>query len=228
MNVYPLSIQDPFAYDCVSPNAIWAYNSEKDLVLLDLDTKSQLGKSYPDCTIDQVVDNGTVVIKKGKRKMEILAEGYAIIDSEGREIVPFGKFTFIGNFRNGLATYSTTGYGIPLGLSQNKYAQENAINGKAYAKWFELGNKYGQFGGVKSDPFTQGYINQKGEVIIPQKYVYAQPFDEDGYAIVGGPARRGSLGMGYTRTYSKIDKSGNTVATDLKVKTNHDCTLSER
>lgn len=227
LQVNPIPYPQILEYDRVSPNAVWAVKEDKALVLVDLSSSNELSKSYPDCKIEQVLDNGTVVLNHTRGKTPgILANNYAMVSSDGTELVPLDKFSFIGDFHNGLATFSTTGYGIPLSKANTKHSQENVVNGNGQAKWFELGNQYGRFGNRNSDPYTQGYINQDGEVVIPQQYVYAQPFDELGYAIVGGSSI--PSGHFYDREYSKIDKLGNIIATNLKVIEQSDCTLTEK
>lgn len=224
-NVIPLSFKFS-GYSFVGPHALWAEDSDHNLVLLDLATGKQISKLYSDCYIDQQLDNGTVVIKhKDKRYQPILGDGFAMIDSNGKEIVPFGVFSFIGDFKNGLASYSSTGFGISLSnVTTSKYALANTVN--LGAKWFELGDQYGRFGYWKSDKFKQGYINESGEIVIPQCFVYAQPFDEDGFAIVS----RASIptSTGYRRDYCKINKSGKIVKTNIRVNEQPDCTLVER
>ena len=213
LDVIPFAFQSPEIYKTVSPRTIWAEDSAKSLVLVDLTTGNQLGKAYPGCEIDQVLDNGSVVLKYMKqRNFRVLADGYAMIDANGNELVPLGKFTFIGDFHNGLATYSTNGYGIPLSRTNCMHQPRNAV----YVKWYELGNEFGIFGNCESNRFKQGYINEMGEVVIPQQYVYARPFDEEGFAIVGGISKRNRNNWGYHREYSKIDRSGNVVATNLR------------
>lgn len=228
LNVTPIACQSPYKRYLVSSNTILANNSEGDLVLVDLKTGNQLGKAYPNCTIDQVLSNGTVVLRHQKRSnLKTVADGYAMIDAKGEELAPLGKFTFIGDFNNGLAAYSTSGYGIPISRSRTEYSQENTVNGNGNAKWFELGDKYGNFGDRQSDKYTQGYIDEKGMVVIPQRFAYAQPFDDNGFAIVGGFSKPIRGLWGYYRDYSKIDKSGKVVATNLKLKRQRDCTLAE-
>lgn len=225
LNVTPLEFQSPEVYRRVSPKSIIAYDSDQSLVIVDLTTGKPLSKSYPECEIDQILDDGTIVLRhQTKNGYGVLCKGYAMIDSEGNELVPLGKYTFIGDFHYGLATFSTNGYGIPISRTNCKYAQEATVNGNGRAKWFELGDCYGNFGKQESDRFTQGYLNEKGEEVIPQSFVYAQPFDDNGFAIVGGKAMRGrNVSHVVYREYSKIDKTGKVVATKLKTKVQHGC-----
>lgn len=226
LNITPLEFQSPEVYRQVSPKSIIAYDSDQSLVIVDLTTGKPLSKTYPECEIDQILDNGTIVLKHQTRKGygNVLCKGYAMIDSKGNELVPLGKYTFIGDFHNGLATFSSNGYGIPISRTNCKYVQETIVNGNGRAKWFELGNCYGNFGKQESDQFTQGYLNEKGEEVIPQSFVYAQPFDDNGFAIVGGKARRNRyVHHEFYREYSKIDKTGKVVATKLKTKEQHGC-----
>lgn len=229
LKIIPLDIHSPRIYDRVSTHTIWAKNSDDDMVLVDLRTGKQISNAYADCSIDQVLNNGTVVLKlNSQNRLYVLSPGYAMVDVNGRELVPFNKYTFIGDFSNGLASFSTTGYGIPLHRVNTKYSQINTIQRNDDPKWFELGNQYGEFGRYDSDQFRQGYINESGEVVIPQKFIYAQPFDEDGFAIVGGTTIRSPFFGSYTREYSKIDKSGKIIKSDINVKERSDCTFEER
>ena len=61
--------------------------------------------------IDCIGSNGTAVVSR-LVEHELLYNHYeyALYDAKGNELAPFGKFSYIGNFHNGLALYSTTGY----------------------------------------------------------------------------------------------------------------------
>lgn len=214
-------------FSFVPPSRIWTVDSDQNMVLFDLETGKQLSRVYPKCELDQKLDNGSVVLKKVEKPhimQSLHGYGYAIIDLNGKEIVPFGRFSFIGDFKNGLATFSATGYGVKIGMKASDYGYGNDKVMKA--KWFEVGDRGGRHGLRISDNFKQGYINEKGEIVIPQQFVYAQPFDEDGYAIVGGPLIHTDFGS--RREYSKIDKTGQIVKTDLNVKKQSDFTVAER
>lgn len=72
---------------------------------------------------------------------------YAVFNTKGDTIVPFGRYTDIGVFQNGLAAVSKCG--------------EDNLGGCTQKKW--------------------GYINTKGEVIVPLVYDEAEAFGR-GYA----------------------------------------------
>ncbi|WP_418213889.1 WG repeat-containing protein [Bacteroides difficilis] len=120
---------------------------------------------YPDC----VTDNGTTVISRlHKEGVGSSYYEYAIYDGEGKEIVPFGKYSFIGNFSSGIAQYSTTGRFGYAG-SEHLFSQGyDESKGKCRSLYRSL----------------MGYINEKGEILCSERFNSASPFNEAGYARV--------------------------------------------
>lgn len=120
---------------------------------------------YPDC----VTDNGTTVISRLHKEGTVSSYyEYAIYDGEGKVIVPFGKYSFIGNFSSGIAQYSTTGrYGYAG--SEHLFSQGyDESKGKCRSLHRSL----------------MGYINEKGEILCSERFNTATSFNEGGYASV--------------------------------------------
>lgn len=87
-----------------------------------------------------------------------LAE-FMVVDAAGRVIVPWGRIGFIGDFHNGLAIASNSIQG----------AMSEDIRRVSRSKIHQ--GKY-------------GYINERGEWVIPEKFYWAEGFNKDGYAKV--------------------------------------------
>lgn len=125
--------------------------------------------------------NSTVVC----RIVDKMYYEFAIYDGQGNEVVPFGKYSYIGHFVNGLAHYSTTGRLFYEPMCE---------------RIFERNKLHGLYR-YSADPGYLGYIDAGGNVVIPEQYNYADDFTEKGYAQV-------TRGKYNARDYV-IDKRGN-------------------
>ncbi|WP_165836280.1 WG repeat-containing protein [Taibaiella soli] len=146
--------------------------------------------------------NGISVVEKVDKKDEDRAPGYAVIDTNGKLIVPFDKYRDIRNFTNGYARVeikhetdddSENGFIDARGnfifqcTRKNKsYVSGSFYDGLAvislYKYW--IPEEKGVY--MSSDKSYQGYINLKGDVVlndVSNRYVYdfsnARAFVED-------------------------------------------------
>lgn len=144
-------------------------------MLLDVETGSlklsSVGK--PDC----VTDDGTTVISRlHKRDGSLSYYEYAIYDGQGNEVVPFGKYSYIGNFSAGMAQYSTTGYFFFAGAEHISFSGYN--DNKARLSHLPTLQDF------PSKDVKLGYIDTKGTIVCPERFNTATPFNEAGYASV--------------------------------------------
>lgn len=122
--------------------------------------------------IDCISNKGTAVVSRFVKQTGGIVGyyEYALYDGQGNELAPFGKFSFIGNYHNGLALYSTTGY---FHYSQTYDADK------------ERKRSVSPFRGTKNGGEARvGYIDESGTVVSPERFVYAGEFNDDGYACV--------------------------------------------
>ncbi|MCM1093351.1 MAG: WG repeat-containing protein [Lachnospiraceae bacterium] len=170
--------------------SIWIEDLDKKIMLIDVTDGTVLSPIYENTLIEQELPNGTVVLRHYIRGGYKKLWDYAIVDCNGKELAPVGKYTFVGDFHNGLARYSTSGYGQPKIMHEN--LKDNQL--------------VDYYQNTKRMEITQGYINEKGDVVIPEAYQYAEDFKDDGTARVG-------FNNFYGKSISrfKIDRKGNKI-----------------
>lgn len=177
--------------NCNQNKSIWARDKDKNLMLISILDGSVLSNKYENTQIEQNLPGGTVVLRHYLHGGIHKLWDYAIVDSTGHELAPLGKYKFVGDFHNGLARFSTSGYGKPKPLHEDE---------KDYA----VTDKWGS--GARLDPtLLQGYINENGEVVIPEKYMHAEDFKDD------GTARVGNYKYKKLTDSHRIDRNGNKV-----------------
>jgi len=170
--------------------SIWIKDLDKKLMLINVTDGTVLSPKYENTQIEQELPDGTVVLRHYIRGGYNKLWDYAIVNCTGQELAPVGKYTFIGDFHNGLARYSTSGYSHPKIMHEDQ--KDN-----------QLVDYYNR---TKRMELTQGYINEKGDVVIPEAYQYAEDFKDDGTARVG-------FNNFYGKSISrfKIDRKGNKI-----------------
>jgi hypothetical protein len=191
-NEYVLNEENTKYSELVNPNGtIWALTNFRNgtgsfacpLNLKTMGADMMLQVDGIDC----VTDDGYAVLRREnnnfpKRKGASTVYEYAIYDAEGTEIVPFGKYTFIGDFHSGLARFSTTGY-APMSSTTgyDKTKHTSLKNMQAITK--DITSIYFPMNINASREGTSiGYINVKGEIVIPEQYISAKDFNDRGYA----------------------------------------------
>ncbi|MBR1447477.1 MAG: WG repeat-containing protein [Prevotella sp.] len=137
--------------------------------LVDLKTDKYLTEAY---NLENVADEGVAVVSRPMEEKIVglsqpwkSAMAYAIIDDDGRVIVPYGTYTYIGNFENGMACYSTTGY-YEYSIQSREDGGRCMLNDRIdfRTKWLI------------------GYIDTKGTIAIPEQFHVACHFDSSGHA----------------------------------------------
>ena len=130
---------------------------------------------FPDC----FNEDGSVVVSRLANKSGLPKHyEYAIYNGKGEEIVPFGKYSYIGNFNKGRAIYSTTGtdtYKPTISSTEflvPERKEKNGIN--------ELRDVRNDLNKAKI-----GYINLKGNPVSEEIFNVAGSFNDAGYAHVG-------------------------------------------
>lgn len=171
-----------------SKGNLWVEKGDK-WVLISLADGKNLCEPIDDFAVEQTLDNGNIVIIK-KRDRSV-AFDYAIYSEDGTAVVPFNQYTFIGDYSEGLARYSTNGY---IGHDMNHENEKS--------KW--LNDEYGRSRDYNA---TQGYIDENGNIVIADKYHYADDF-KDGKAYVSSQNHAGGA-FGVNGFF--IDRQGNIV-----------------
>ena len=144
-----------------------------------------------DVDVVDVTVNGTVVLRRvGAHKEELRLTGelkpaydYMIADADGAIKAPWGKYRYIESFSHGRAKFT---------------------NGAYYCQW--------RTGHFAKDDFNDcgmgtrkfGYIDEAGNVVIPERYEMCDAFDSDGHARADGVT-------GDVRPNIIIDMDGNVV-----------------
>ena len=138
--------------------------------------------------VDCVEEEGVAVVSNFKEEQGwIYYYEYAMCDGQGNMIVPLGKYTFIGNFHNGRALYSTTGY---LSFLQSYSTDKPRVTSVVRKK-----------GSIGTKRPLVGYIDITGKPVTPEQYTRADTFNTAGYAKV-------SWGMWYNPEEGIIDRYG--------------------
>lgn len=174
-----------------SKGNLWVEKGD-NWVLMSLADGKELCEPIEGFEIEQTLDNGNLVLIKRRPNTGLdKVYDYAIYAEDGTALAPFGKYTFVGDFAEGLARYSTNGY-----------ISHDMNNENEKSRW--LGNQYG---GSRDYNATQGYIDENGDIVIPEKYHYAGDF-KDGKAYVSTQTYSGGA-FGPKGFY--IDREGNVV-----------------
>lgn len=118
-------------------------------------------------SVDCVDEEGFAVVTNFKKYSGSSAGEYshAIYDANGLEVVPFGRYSYIGNFGgNGLILYSPDGNLLKSRIDSKDYIENKST-------YYAGGGKL-------------GYIDRFGNIIIKARYDKAWAFNEAGYAKV--------------------------------------------
>lgn len=185
---------------------VWVSVNGNDAILMNVETGSFRlnldGGEY----LQQVLDNGNAVVMRNPenekdeyyRNQEWLQ--FAIYDADGEILVPFGKYSYIGLFKNGLAKYSTTGYVTRIFINGGMESINYILN--ADPDDIIYGRNYGRL----------GFINEDGEIAVPERYRLAMDFTPAGYAKVN-PDNYPELGVYGTI----IDRQGHELSGRSKI-----------
>lgn len=114
-----------------------------------------------------------------------LSEEYYCINTKGQ--VVFDNHAIYGNWISDDGLVAATEWGMDdEGESESSYYFVNENGEKAFDKEFADTSWFSNGLAAVSDSSNQwGYIDTKGEFVIPYKYDFAAMFNEDGYAVVG-------------------------------------------
>ena len=143
--------------------------------------------------VNSVDDDGYAVISRTEESdvkdlggSNYLYFQYAIFDASGTQVVPFGRYSYIGNLSDGL----------PVQYSENGYLSVQEVNGEATCNLASFNWAYGNLRKEMSslrkklkylgdyEMALMGYMNKRGEPIIEPQYHIAKHFNHSGYAKV--------------------------------------------
>lgn len=170
---------------------IWLQDADSSIVARKLPECRDVFRE-PDAEVMQVTDAGTVLLRRcGAHEVNIQvldvsrpAYDYMIADADGVIKAPWGRYRYIEEFSNGLAKFTNGAYYCRMrtGLFANDEFSD---------RWGRADRKY-------------GYINENGQVAIPERYEMCDAFDEDGHA-------RADVEFGDGQPNIIIDSEGNIV-----------------
>lgn len=145
----------------------WSGGGNSHWQLLNLESGSFLTSMVEH--IDNIADNGMTVASRQTKKNSGYIVEYSLIDGKGNAVVPFGTYSFIGNYHCGMSLYSTTGYYRYSSINDYDKSKEGLIC---------LVDEYG----FHHDNQRLGYINLQGKIVVPEQFTRAESFSEVGYA----------------------------------------------
>lgn len=175
---------------------VWVIKEDGKSRMIHIEDGKELNEGIgAELIIEQVLSNGNMVMRRPLKGGLHPIWDYALYSSNGQAIKPFGTLTFIGDYSNGLARYSTNGY------AQAKYMHESQ-------KASTLVNHYGT---TENDrDLTIGYMDEDGNIVISEQYCNASDFDENGVAAVGYETRGANPNRFYiNRNNQRVDPNGN-------------------
>lgn len=172
----------PLSYDLIYPSkSVWfkAKNTNEKPFFIH-----PTGKKYtPAFDYDDVEDfaNGKVIFTKNKKM--------GVADSSGSIISP-ANYDYIKKFREGLAAFAKDGRAYSLGYIDSKWGFMDEKGNEIIRHQFSNIATEGFNNGLCAISFDRadksgtgtdkwGYINTKGDLVIPAIYNYAGPFSED-------------------------------------------------
>jgi hypothetical protein len=113
-----------------------------------------------------------------------LSNTHGFINEKGEEVISPKYRHVYGNFKNGVCL---------VGVWDNQYYFIDKTGKQQFNKVFRNGEQFrGHIAGVTFKNGTKNFIDKNGEVLIPKKYLYIQPYNEE------------YLGM--IRAYKNLDK----------------------
>ena len=130
---------------------------------------------FPDC----FNEDGSAVISRLSNKSGLPKHyEYAIYDGKGEEVVPFGKYSYIGNFNKGRAIYSTTGTdSYKPSISSTNFLVPGRKEKEGLTELHEIRNDLNRT--------KMGYIDLKGNPVSDEIFNVAGSFNHVGYAKIG-------------------------------------------
>jgi hypothetical protein len=127
-------------------------------------------------------------------------EGLIAIDETGREVFRLPDATEVRWFQDGLAAFKSKSAKNNWGYIDKTGA---VVIEPVYRIASDFFNGFASVSTGKGDPgrIQKGYINRKGEMIIPEQFDNTDFFTSKGYAVVGE-------GRGFRGKYGVIDRKG--------------------
>lgn len=170
---------------------IWLQDADSSIVARKLPECRDVFRE-PDAEVMQVTDAGTVLLRRcGAHDVEVRLYGstrpaydYMIADADGVIKAPWGRYRYIEEFSYGLAKFTNGAYYCRMRTGY--FASDGFSDMSSYPS-----HKY-------------GYIDENGQVAIPERYDKCYAFDEDGHA-------RADVVFGDAQPDIIIDAEGNIV-----------------
>lgn len=170
---------------------IWLQDADSSIVARKLPECRDVFRE-PDAEVMQVTDAGTVLLRRcGAHEVQVENHGfmrpaydYMIADADGVIKAPWGRYRYIDNFSYGLARFTNGAYYCRMRTGH--FANDDFSDMSSYTT-----HKY-------------GYIDENGQVAIPERYEMCDAFDEDGHA-------RADVVFGDGQPNIIIDSEGNIV-----------------
>lgn len=159
-----------------SQGNVWVTINGRDERLMNVETGSFRLNLDGGESLQQVMSNGNAVVRrnpeyeKNQYNRSRAWLQFAIYNANGEILVPYGKYSYIGIFHNGMAQYSTTGFITPSDIRNGMEHINEVLCGTPDNKI----RKYGRL----------GFIDENGNIAIPERYRSAMNFTSAGYAKV--------------------------------------------